>query len=72
MDLEYVVKICFEPGAVLEDFVLVTGDFEALLAFLETNERDIGEAYYVGWLRDVFSKSSNQSLYQYGERRLPD
>ncbi len=55
MDLKYVVKIGFEPGAVLEDFILVAGDLEALFAFFEPDEGNVGKAYYIGGLRDQVS-----------------
>lgn len=40
-DLEDVIEVCFDAGAVFEDFVFVAGYFEALFAFFETDEGDV-------------------------------
>lgn len=49
-DLEDIVEVGLDAGAVFEDFVLVTGDFETLLTALEPYERDVGELDLVGGL----------------------
>jgi len=40
-DLEDIVEVGFDAGAVLKDFVFVAGDFETLLALFESYEGDV-------------------------------
>ena len=50
-DLEDVVEVSFDARAVFENFVFVTGYFEALFAFFETYEGDVCQTDLVGGLK---------------------
>lgn len=50
MNLEHFVEVLLVALAVLDDFVLVAGELEALFAFFEADEGDVGEFDLVGGL----------------------